>query len=279
MRLSLFGVLLLLSFVACNNAQQTANSEIPAKSGVPEPKGISYQLINAYPHDTAAFTQGLEMYRGKLIESTGLIGRSSIRRVDYKSGKQIDRKDIGQPYFTEGITVLNDTLYQLTWENKVVFVYNAKTLAPIRQMTWSGQGWGLTNDGTNLYISDGTDKIYVVRPQDLKLQRVISVTDNMGPVNNLNELEWLDGKLLANRWQYDYIVQVDPGSGFVTGRIDFTDFLQKNARADLGYLRAPGSTGEQMGAVLNGIAYDSTTGHLLITGKLWPHIFEIKLNP
>jgi len=265
-------------FAACNSEPQKSNTDLPAASAVPEPRNISYQLINAYPHDTAAFTQGFELYQGKLVESTGLVGRSSLRKVDYKSGKQLNRKDIGQPYFTEGITILNDTLYQLTWENKVVFVYNARNFASIREITWSGQGWGLTNDGTNLYISDGSDKIYVVRPQDLKLQRVISVTDNMGPVNNLNELEWVNGKLLANRWQYDYIVQIDPASGFVTSRIDFTDFLVKNSRADLGYLRAPGSTGEQMGAVLNGIAYDSSTGHLLITGKLWPHVFEIKLN-
>jgi glutamine cyclotransferase len=279
MRLILPGLCLLFITAACNNPSSTGNQEQPASSGIPEPAGISYQLVNAYPHDTAAFTQGLEIYQGKLMEGTGLVGRSSLRRVDYKTGKIIDRREIDKPFFGEGITILNDTLYQLTWENKVVFVYNAKTLAPIRQMTWSGQGWGLTNDGTNLYISDGTDKIYVVRPSDLKLQKVISVSDNMGPVNNLNELEWVNGKILANRWQYDYIVRIDPASGHVTGRMDFTDFLARNARADLGYLKAPGSTGEQMGAVLNGIAFDSASGSLLVTGKLWPHVFEIKMNP
>jgi glutamine cyclotransferase len=266
---------------ACNNPapQQDSGSNAPATGGIPEPKPIAYQLINAYPHDTAAFTQGFELYRGVLMESTGLVGRSSVRRVDLKSGKMLQRKDVGQPYFGEGITVLRDTLYQLTWENKIVFVYNAKTLAPIRELTWSGQGWGLTNDGNDLYISDGTDKIYVVRPADFKLQRVISVADHMGPVNNLNELEWVNGKLLANRWQYDYIVQIDPASGHVTGRLDFTDFLARNAKTNISYLKAPGSTGEQMGAVLNGIALDTASGHLLITGKLWPHVFEIKLNP
>lgn len=269
------------AFFACNNPSSPNEpaADSPAPAGIPEPKPISYQLINAYPHDTAAFTQGFELYRGVLLEGTGLVGRSSVRRVDLKSGKVLQRKDIGQPFFGEGITVLKDTLYQLTWENKTVFVYHAKTLEPIRQMTWSGQGWGITNDGNLLYISDGTDKVYVVRPSDLKLQRVISVADHMGPVNNLNELEWVNGKLLANRWQYDYIVQIDPASGHVTGRLDFTDFLARNAKADLGYLKAPGSTGEQLGAVLNGIALDSTTGHLLITGKLWPHVFEIRLNP
>lgn len=279
MRSTLPGLFLLFITAACNNPSSNGNAEQPASSGIPEPAGISYQLINAYPHDTSAFTQGLELYQGKLMEGTGLVGRSSLRRVDYKSGKVIDRRDIDKPFFGEGITILNDTLYQLTWENKVVFVYNAKTLAPIRQMTWSGQGWGLTNDGTNLYISDGTDKIYVVRPSDLKLQKVISVSDNMGPVNNLNELEWVNGKILANRWQYDYIVQIDPASGHVTGRMDFTDFLARNTRSDLGYLKVPGSTGEQMGAVLNGIAFDPASGNLLVTGKLWPNVFEIKMNP
>jgi glutamine cyclotransferase len=280
MRLLIFLAVVSVVF-ACNNpsSQQDPAAGNSAPPGIPEPKPIGYQLINAYPHDTAAFTQGFELYRGVLVEGTGLVGRSSVRRVDLKTGKVLQRKDIGQPFFGEGITVLRDTLYQLTWENKTVFVYHAKTLEPIRQMSWSGQGWGLTNDGNALYISDGSDKIYVVRPSDLKLLRVISVADHMGPVNNLNELEWVNGKLLANRWQYDYIVQIDPSSGHVTGRIDFTDFLARNAKADLGYLRAPGSTGEQMGAVLNGIALDSATGHLLITGKLWPHVFEIKLNP
>ena len=278
MRVILLGLCLLATLAACNNQQSTGNQETATSPGIPEPAGISYQLINAYPHDTAAFTQGLEIYQGKLMEGTGLVGRSSLRRVDYKTGKILERREVAKPFFGEGITILNDTLYQLTWENKVVFVYNAKTLAPIRQMAWSGQGWGLTNDGTNLYISDGTDKIYVVRPADLKLQKVISVSDNMGPVNNLNELEWVDGKILANRWQYDYIVQIDPASGHVTGRMDFTDFLARNARTDISYLGAPGSTGEQMGAVLNGIAFDPASGNLLVTGKLWPHVFEIKLN-
>lgn len=278
MRLSLLALALFLW--ACNGSDAPATPESPVKtSTVPEPRQITYQVLNAYPHDTAAFTQGLEVYQGKLLESTGLVGRSSLRRVDPKTGKVLDRKNIGEPYFTEGLTVLRDTLYQLTWENKVIFVYHAKTLAPIRQMTWSGAGWGLTNDGQYLYISDGTDKIYVVRPQDLKLQRVISVSDPMGPVNNLNELEWVNGKLLANRWQYDYIVQIDPQSGMVTGRIDFTDFLARNAKSDISYLRQPGSTADQMGAVLNGIALDPQSGNLLVTGKLWPHVFEIKLNP
>jgi len=279
----MFRIIVILSLsvmlIRCGTGENNNESKAEDNSvSIAEPKTISYSVLNAYEHDTAAFTQGLEMYKGQLYESTGLQKRSSLRKVDLKSGKVLIKKAIDTPYFAEGITILNDTIYQLTWSNKVVFLYRLKDLAPIGKINWNGEGWGITNDGKNLYISDGSDKIYIVRPGDLKLQRVLSVQDNSGPVNNLNELEFINGHIFANRWQYNYIVQINPSNGQVTGKIDMTDFLSKNSKTDITYLTRPGSTGDQMGGVLNGIAWDSASGRMLVTGKLWPYIFEIKVN-
>lgn len=264
----------------CNNSDpnQTDTSGQKTPGGIAEPAMLTYSLLNAHPHDTASFTQGLEIYQGKLYESNGLIGRSSLRKLDLSNGKVLLIKAVDSPYFAEGITILNDTIYQLTYTSKVVFLYKAGDLSRIGKLDWNGEGWGITNDGKNLYISDGSDKIYMVRPGDLKLQKVISVHDHTGPVNNINELEFINGHLYANRWQYEYILQINPSTGLVTGKMDLTDILKKNSRVDLAYLTAPGSTGFQNGGVLNGIAWDSATGKMLVTGKLWPYIFELKLN-
>jgi glutamine cyclotransferase len=274
---SLLSLLFLLT--SCGGGSEEGGSVTPQTEGIPEPALIGYSVVNAYPHDTAAFTQGLELYDGKLYESTGLVGRSSVRRSDLKTGSHDILKKIYAPYFAEGLTIFRDTAYQLTWQNKEVFVYDARTLKPIRSLPWSGDGWGITHDSVQLYISDGTDKIYVVRPGDLKLLRVISVYDQSGPVNNLNELEFVDGHLYANRWQYDVIVRIDPATGRVTGRLDLTGLLSRNSRESLAYLTTPGSSAEQHGAVLNGIAWDAERRRLLVTGKLWPHIFELKIEP
>lgn len=265
---------------SCNNGDNSNDNNIQEKTAnsVAEARQISYTIMNAYPHDTTSFTQGLEIYKGHLYESTGLLNRSSLRKINLQTGKALIQKAVDSPYFAEGITILNDTIYQLTWTNKVIFLYRASDLSPIGKLNWNGEGWGLTNDGQYLYISDGSDKIYVVKPGDLKLQKVISVYDHSGPVNNLNELEFINGHIYANRWQYDYLVQINPSTGLVTGKIDMADILMKNSKVDIAYLTKKGSTGDQMGGVLNGIAWDSTTGHLLVTGKLWPYIFNVKLN-
>ena len=270
---------LLLLLTACGGASEEGSGATSSPDGIPEPALISYSVVNAYPHDTAAFTQGLELYDGTLYESTGLVGRSSVRRTDLKTGGHDIIRQIGSPYFAEGLTIFRDTAYQLTWQNKEVFVYDARSLKPISTLSWSGEGWGIAHDSVQLYISDGSDKIYVVRPADLKLLRVISVYDHSGPVNNLNELEFIDGQLFANRWQYDVIVRIDPSSGLVTGRLDLAGLLPRNSKASLAYLTTPGSSAEQHGAVLNGIAWDAARRRLLVTGKLWPHIFELKIEP
>ena len=269
---------LFIFFLACNNSDSNGSEVISTNTGIPEASNIAYTLLNSFPHDTSAFTQGLEFYKGVLYESTGLANRSTLRKVDYKTGKIISQVKLSDSLFAEGITILHDTLYQLTYQNHAVIVYNPKDFSVIKRLTWTSEGWGITNDGTNLYISDGSDKIYIVRPSDFKLQQVIGVRDQYGPVNNVNELEFINGYIYANRWGTEYILKIDPKSGIVIGRINLDDILQKNSKVDLSYLSKPGTVADS-GAVLNGIAYDSATGKLYVTGKLWPNLFEIQLTP
>ena len=262
-------------FLACNNPDSTSKTvEESDVSSVPEAPAIPYTILNAYPHDTSAFTQGLEFYKGQLYESTGLEGRSTLRTVDLKTGAVKQLHKLAPKEFGEGITVLNDTLYQLTWENHIVFVYEPKTLKLIRQMTWNGEGWGITNNGKSLILSDGSDKLYFCRPSDLKLEKVLSVTDHLGPLNNLNELEYVNGSVYANRIEYNYIVKINPSNGFVTGKLDFTDILKKYAKIDLTYIQT-----NPHGAVLNGRAWNPENKKMYITGKLWPLLFELDMQP
>ena len=268
-------LILSILFLACNNPDSTSKTvEESDVSSVPEAPAIPYTILNAYPHDTSAFTQGLEFYKGQLYESTGLEGRSTLRTVDLKTGAVKQLHKLAPKEFGEGITVLNDTLYQLTWENHIVFVYDPKTLKLIRQMTWNGEGWGITNNGKSLILSDGSDKLYFCRPSDLKLEKVLSVTDHLGPLNNLNELEYVNGSVYANRIEYNYIVKINPSNGFVTGKLDFTDILKKYAKIDLTYIQT-----NPHGAVLNGIAWNPENKKMYITGKLWPLLFELDMQP
>lgn len=272
--------LLVLFLTACGNGAGGDEAKQEAvSSGVPAPASLAYTVLNAYPHDTAAFTQGLELYKGSLMESTGLMGRSSLRKVEIKTGKILSAIQLNDAVFAEGITILRDTLYQLSWQNHEVYVYDIKKEPKkITTLPWSGEGWGITNDGIQLIISDGSDKLYFVEPATLKLKKILSIRDQYGAVNNLNELEMIDGYVFANRWQYDYILKIDPSSGFVVGTLGMQDFLKKNSKKDLSYLDKPGSTAQQSGAVLNGIAYDSEKKSIYVTGKLWPEIFEIRLQ-
>lgn len=261
---------------SCGNNQSDNNDTVEEQvgTGVPEASLLPYTVLNVFPHDTAAFTQGLEFHKGVLLESTGLEGKSSLRKVDVKSGNPTTLKKLDQSLFGEGITVLGDTLYQLTWQNNKVLMYDPVSFKPLGELPWSNEGWGITNDGKSLYISDGSDKIYVVKPGTLKLERIISVTDHLGPINNINELEFVNGSILANRLDYSYILKIDPSSGHVTGKLDLNDILQKYAKGDLSYIRK-----NIHGAVLNGIAWEPNTKKLYVTGKLWPLLFELQYNP
>jgi glutamine cyclotransferase len=265
-----------LMVLSCNNSgnEESSSSGQVETPVIPEAPLVPYTIVNTYPHDTAAFTQGLEFHNGTLLESTGLEGMSSLRKVDLATGKPKELKHLDNKLFGEGITVLNDTLYQLTWQNHKVLLYNPVSFKPLGELNWTNEGWGITNDGKSLFISDGSDKIYVVKPGTLKLERVISVTDHLGPLNNLNELEFINGSIYANRIEYNYIVKIDPSNGHVTGKLDFTDILKKYSKMDLSYLE-----NNPHGAVLNGIAWEPSKKKMYITGKLWPLVFELQVEP
>ena len=233
---------------------------------IPLPAQYGYRLVKTYPHDRSAFTQGFEYRDGFLYEGTGMIGRSSVRKVDLDSGRIIQSYDLPQPFFGEGITVLNQQILELTWQSQTGFVYDKSSFRVLRSFNYPGEGWGLTNDGKQIYMSDGSANIRVWDGATLKEIRRITVKDGATPVTQLNELEWVRGEIYANVWQTDRIARISPVDGRVLGWIDLSGILPKSERADAD-------------AVLNGIAYDAAGDRLFVTGKLWPKIFEIKLVP
>lgn len=252
-------------FAACNNDPKPGD-ETPV-SNVPGPANISYQVVNVYPHDTASFTQGLQWHNGFLYEGTGMKGESRLMKVNLKDGKVLQQTALDDAYFGEGITILNNKIYQLTWQEHKIFVYDLATLKKIKEFNWDYDGWGLTNDGKNLVISTGGNNIYFTDPETMRILNTISVTSSYGPLGDLNELEYVNGKIYANVWGSDYIAVINPETGAVEARLDFAGLLQKSGKSYEG------------ADVLNGIAYDSARNSFYITGKKWPALFEVKLNP
>lgn len=253
--------LLIFSIIGCNNSTST-DTPSEAKNSVP----ISApSIVSTLPHDTSYFTEGLEFYDSSLLESTGQYGPSKLLQLDPKSGKVLKEVKLGDKYFGEGITVLHDTLYQLTYKEKVVFVYDAKTFKKIKELPFDGaEGWGMTNDGKNIIVSTGSSNLYYYEPGTFKLLKTVAVTENGTPVPNVNELEYVDGYVYANQWQYDYIVKIDPSNGNVV------------AKYDLGGLHESVSRLDANAEVLNGIAYNHATKKFYVTGKNWPQMFEIQ---
>ena len=259
------------------SSASTSNSvpAIPSGSSGPESSKATntaveipiytYEVINTYPHDPGAFTQGLLFLDGALFESTGLNGQSSLRKVDLKTGGVLKRVEVPAQYFAEGLAVLGDKLFQLTWQNHKGFVYDLESFKLEKEFTYDGEGWGLTTDGHWLILSDGTDQIRFLDPATFEVKRTIHVVGRGQPVNRLNELEYINGEIFANVWGSDYVVRIDPANGRVTGVIDFTGLLAPQDRT-------PGTD------VLNGIAYDARGGRLFITGKKWPKLFEVRLK-
>jgi glutamine cyclotransferase len=224
-----------------------------------------YQTIHVYPHDPHAFTQGLIYVDGHMYESTGLNGRSSIRMEDLATGQVLQKYDLPQEYFGEGLTDWGSNLVQLTWRGGAGFVYDRFSFSLLRTFHYTGEGWGLTHDQTQLIMSDGTAYLRFLDPKSFKEIRRMRVTDESGrPVDQLNELEYLHGEIYANIWQTDKIVRISPRTGKILAWIDLNGIIDKNEL-------------ESAGAVLNGIAYDSAGDRLFVTGKLWPKLFEIKL--
>jgi len=236
---------------------------LPASGATPE---YSVRVIHVYPHDPAAFTQGLEFHDGLLYEGTGLEGRSEVRVENLRTGTVLRRIRIAPQYFGEGITVLAGQVFELTWQAQQGFVYSEPTLKLQRQFRYPGEGWGLANDGKRIFMSDGTAQIRIWNAVTLREERRITVHDGARQVDMLNELECVRGEILANVWQTDRIARISPEDGRVLGWIDAAGLLTPLEHA-------------QHVDVLNGIAYDAKRDRLFLTGKLWPKLFEIKLIP
>lgn len=226
-----------------------------------------YRTINVYPHDPEAFTQGLVFVNGYLYEGTGLNGRSSIRKVKLDTGEVVQKQSIAPEYFGEGITLWAGRIVQLTWQSQIGFVYDAATFTPQRTFRYAGEGWGLTHDGTRLIMSDGTSTLCFWNPDTFVEERRMTVTDNGAPITHLNELEYVRGEIYANVWQTERIARIDPANGRVTRWIELSGLLSAADRES------------RPVDVLNGIAWDSQADRLLVTGKLWPKLFEIRVAP
>jgi glutaminyl-peptide cyclotransferase len=224
-----------------------------------------YDVVHVWPHDRGAFTQGLVFLDGVLLESTGLYGQSSLRRVDLETGKVLKTITVPSQYFAEGLAALDGKLYQLTWKNQKCFVYDLETFRQQREFTYPGEGWGLTTDGHSLIMSDGTAQIRFLDPTNFAETRRITVFAHGQPVTNLNELEYVKGEIFANVWLTPAVARIDPASGKVVGAIDFRGLLT----------REDWTNGTD---VLNGIAYDAARDRLFVTGKRWPKLFEVRLK-
>jgi glutaminyl-peptide cyclotransferase len=227
------------------------------------PETWTFRVIAAYPHDPNAFTQGLVLREGELYEGTGQYGASSVRRVDLATGRVEKQRALNPRYFGEGITILDGRLYQLTWQNQAAIVYDLATFDVLQTFQYPWEGWGLTHDGMHLVASDGTASLRFLDPQTLELVRTIEVRDGEQPLDQLNELEYVDGEIWANIWHDDRIARISPDSGKVLGFIDLAALFPRTAR--------------DPEAVLNGIAFDPAAEKLLVTGKNWPQLFEIEV--
>jgi glutamine cyclotransferase len=249
-------------------AQAPARKPAPRAASRPAepPVWFDHTVVNVYPHDPGAFTQGLIFRDGHLYESTGQYGQSTVRRVELETGRVLQQVAVEPQYFGEGLTDWGERLIQITWQSQVGFVYDRKTFARQRTFRYTGEGWGLTRDAQRLIMSDGTAQLRFLDPASLEETGRVTVTDMGYPVSQLNELELVKGRVAANVWQSDTIVFIAPDSGRVTGRVDLRGLLSPAERA-------------RGVDVLNGIAYDPARDRLFVTGKLWPKLFEIRLRP
>jgi len=254
--------LLAITLIIVLNPPEQVSSSLPQ---VLTPH-MTYEVIHIYPHDPDAFTQGLIYVDGYLYESTGLYGESSLRKVDLETGAVLAQTDLPPQFFAEGMTDWEENLVQLTWREGTGFVYDRSELRLTDEFRYATEGWGLTQDGTRLILSDGTDQLYFLDPVSFEVMGAVAVTWQGAGVQRLNELEWVRGEIFANIWQTDDLIRIDPASGAVTGWIDLSGLL-------------PASEHTVRTDVLNGIAYDPDTDRLFVTGKRWPYLYEIRLVP
>ncbi|MFT3796725.1 glutaminyl-peptide cyclotransferase [Flavobacterium sp.] len=255
----------LVYFDGNTTPEEVSDGRIEVISPV-QPKFYKYTVVNTYPHDEKAFTEGLEFFRDTLIESTGQKGGSYFRKFDYKTGFAYKQVNLDPQYFGEGITVINDKIFQLTWQENTGFIYNANTMKQEKTFQYDRkiEGWGMTNDGKNIYHSDGTETIWTMDPNTHKLTDYIKVYTGSDKVKAINELEWIDGKIYGNIWQKDVIAIIDPATGSVVGAIDLSA-LRKEVKS-------------KNAEVLNGIAYNPKTKTIFVTGKYWDKMFEIRVS-
>jgi glutamine cyclotransferase len=261
----LFLLLAVLGINSCSSTPEYENGKYPAHSAKPQAVPVySYKIDNTYPHDNGAFTQGLVFANDVIYEGTGLYGKSSLRKLDLETGKVLQSYELPAQYFGEGITVFQNIIIQLIWKSNMGFVYDESSFKLLHDFTYATEGWGITHDGERLIISDGTSTLHFLDLETFSTIGHIEVCNNDTPIDKLNELEYINGQIYANIWQTDYIAIINPQSGQVSGWIDLSGLLSSQ------YCNEPVD-------VLNGIAYDTVNDRLLVTGKLWPWLFEIKL--
>ncbi len=261
---SLAGLMWWRSDVDSRADQASGDQTVAAKSPV-EARQVAYEVVNNYPHDRAAFLQGLVWHNDGFYESTGQFGQSSLRHVEFPSGKVLRRINLDPQLFGEGLALVDNRLIQLTWQSHRGFVYDRETFKLLREFKYDTEGWGLTYDGKSLILSDGSDVLTYLSPETFEVSRRLPVKFNGQPLRDINELEFIDGQVWANVWHSDKIVRIDPASGQVKSYLDLTGIL-------------PEAEKDNSEAVLNGIAYDSQRKRIFVSGKLWPRIFEIRLK-
>ena len=262
---SLFVVSSLLLF-ACGNHQNNDTETVNANV-TPAPVIMNYQVLKIYPHDTTSFTEGLIWLNNSLYESTGMNKQSKLLRVNLETGKAFQKIILPDIYFGEGISVLNNKIYQLTWREHKVFVYDMNFKKLPQEFEWPFEGWGMTTDGKHLIINTGGSNLYFVNPETFKIERTLGVTDQNGYVDSINEMEYLDGYVYANRYLKDDILKINLKTGLVEAKADLSGIFEKN-----------NITVKNNIDVLNGIAYDAAKKTFYITGKYWPNVFEIRFN-
>lgn len=270
MKRILFIAFAAIALAGCKDAKKDSDGGNTAPV-IPAPAALGYSLVKVYPHDTSSYTQGLIWQNNTLYEGTGMRGVSNLRTVDINTGKPVKQVNLAATDFGEGITILNNKIYQLTWEEHKVFVYETGSFKKVQEFQWPYEGWGLTNNGKQLIISTGSSNLYYVNPETFAIEKTVGVSDNNGYVAGINELEYVNGSIYANIYGEDFLIRINPQSGLVESKVDFSTLLQKaGAKYDPRQV--------DPGYVLNGIAYDAAKNSFYITGKRWPILCEVKIG-
>ena len=262
-----------LLFLAAGCVNEQPPSGAVANGATSSAPVARYTIVRKWRHDRAAWTQGLDFDDARLYEGTGLEGQSTLREISLEDERVIRKIDLAPTIFGEGITILGGRVYQLTWKSRRGFVYDLASFRRLDEFAYEGEGWGLTTDGTSLIMSDGTATLRILDPRTFAVQRTVTVREDSGEVGKLNELEWVNGQVWANVWETNSLARIDPATGQVLGYVDLTGLLSET---DKRLFLPPG--GDSALDVLNGIAYDSAANRLVVTGKNWPLLYEIRVD-